>query len=85
VTFWTTFNEPLTFTMVGYVYGVHAPGDCLAGTGSFKMAGFFWEPAANLAGFPRVEFAGPGCLDMSSVYSPQALESSVVEECRDKA
>eukprot|EP00271_Cylindrocystis_brebissonii_P006661 TRINITY_DN19424_c0_g1_i1.p1 TRINITY_DN19424_c0_g1~~TRINITY_DN19424_c0_g1_i1.p1 ORF type:complete len:563 (-),score=70.11 TRINITY_DN19424_c0_g1_i1:367-2055(-) len=25
---WITFNEPLTFSSVGYAYGVHAPGRC---------------------------------------------------------
>lgn len=28
VKLWLTFNEPLTFTNLGYLYGIHAPGRC---------------------------------------------------------
>ena len=27
VTYWTTFNEPLSFVFMGYETGVHAPGE----------------------------------------------------------
>eukprot|EP00741_Cyanophora_paradoxa_P024488 tig00022075_g23644.t1 len=28
VTLWSTFNEPWTFCMLGYAWGIHAPGRC---------------------------------------------------------
>ena len=38
VKYWTTFNEPWTFTTLGYEIGIHAPGRTI--TSSWLRAGF---------------------------------------------
>lgn len=44
VKYWTTINEPLTFTLYGYDLGLHAPGRCSPGFGNCTAGNSATEP-----------------------------------------
>nr|AUR53397.1 beta-glucosidase 1 [Abies balsamea] len=44
VKYWTTINEPLTFTLYGYDLGIHAPGRCSPGFGNCTAGNSATEP-----------------------------------------
>lgn len=44
VKYWTTLNEPLTFSLYGYDLGLHAPGRCSPGFGNCTAGNSSTEP-----------------------------------------
>lgn len=44
VKYWTTINEPLTFSLYGYDLGLHAPGRCSPGFGNCTAGNSATEP-----------------------------------------